>query len=304
MKTIRIGYYATVIGLATALAGCASQTQLGAPSFPSQSVLNSAASLPRHHHSMTFNYTGAQQNFTVPKGVRHVTVQADGGKSYYGPGGGYVKATIPVTPGESLAIFVGGNGWTGNGNNGGFNGGGVTGVTGNGGGGASDVRQGGIALANRVVVAGGAGGDGVCTYRAGGGSGGGLIGGNGGKCDFGGAGGGGGGQTSGGGGGEGNTRCIHSGKLYYANGSPGILGIGGTGGPVYWPCGGVIGAGGGGGGGYYGGGGGGGGYGFCGPDCHPESGGGGGGSSYIEPSAKNVINQQGGSNGGVIIISW
>ena len=54
-----------------------------------------------------FYYTGAQQNFTVPPGVRHVTITAIGApvKSSYG---GLVKATIPVAPGESLAVFVGG----------------------------------------------------------------------------------------------------------------------------------------------------------------------------------------------------
>ncbi|MGA8574213.1 MAG: glycine-rich protein [Candidatus Cybelea sp.] len=107
---------------------------------------------------MTFNYTGAQQNFTVPTGATHVTVKAYGGSSGSGLGGGYVKATIPVTPGESLAVFVGGNS---SGSSGGFNGGGNSGVRrGYGGGGASDVREGGDAFAHRVIVAGGGGGAG------------------------------------------------------------------------------------------------------------------------------------------------
>jgi len=74
--------------------------------------------------------------------------------------GGSVKATIPVTPGEKLAIFVGGYGATAGGFNGGGTGGstGGSGGNGGGGGGASDVRQGGDRLANRVVVAGGGGG--------------------------------------------------------------------------------------------------------------------------------------------------
>lgn len=70
-------------------------------------------------HSPTFDYTGAEQTFEVPSGVTRVTVTASGasgggGSGSYGVGanGGLVKARIPVRPGESLAIFVLGEGTT------------------------------------------------------------------------------------------------------------------------------------------------------------------------------------------------
>lgn len=273
------------------------------PTWRAQSAkARSAVAAPRHHHRMTFNYTGAQQNFTVPNGVTHVTVRAYGGSAGSSAGGGYVKATIPVMSGESLAIVVGGNP---SGSTGGFNGGGNGGNSrGYGGGGASDVRQGGNALANRVIVAGGGGGAGksrfygsLRCYGGAGGAGGGLAGSNGvgGDCS-GGSGGGGGGQSAGGSGGSEASSCDRR-----SHGQSGTLGIGGAGGRGCGDLGGT--AGGGGGGGYYGGGGGGGGAADR-RGAQSAGGGGGGGSSYMEPSAKNVINQQGGSTRGVIIISW
>ena len=65
--------------------------------------------------SETFKYTGKKQTFTVPAGVTQLSVVASGasgpsGSGYVGGNGGMVKATIPVTPGEKLAIFVGGEG--------------------------------------------------------------------------------------------------------------------------------------------------------------------------------------------------
>ena len=262
-------------------------------------------------NSDTYGFTGAPQIFTVPAEVAQVTVQAYGADTPNSTGG-YVEATIPVTPGEQLGVYVGGNGGyggrgPGNGGPGGYNGGGDGGGGGSshtgggaGGGGASDVRQGGNALANRVIVAGGAGGGSDTA----GGNGGGLIGGSAYGCGSY-TGGCGGTQTAGGSGGEG-----------YSPGGIGALGdggYGGLGGGFSDPS--CLGGdgGGGGGGGYYGGGGGGGG-GSCryamtskrsGPDCCSGSGGGGGGgSSYVEPSATNVTNTQGGSTFGQVIISW
>ncbi len=171
------------------------------------------------------SYTGGSQNFTVPvcaTTVYVIVAGAQGGGPFSNNPGGYggeVGATIPTTPGESLAIYVGGAGGNGTYSSqgyGGFNGGGAGAPPegskafggGNGGGGASDARQGGTALANRVVVAGGGGGSGYAgTISSFGGPGGGLTGGSGqdGYC-FGlmGKGGGGGTQTSGGAGGAGN----------------------------------------------------------------------------------------------------
>ena len=113
-----------------------------------------------------FVYSGVAEDWTVPAGVTEVRVAAwgaqgdaaDAGLSDRGGRGGFAEATLAVTPGEVLRVFVGGAGVD---RSGGFNGGGTGGSTGGGGGGgASDVRQGGVALADRVVVAGGGGGAG------------------------------------------------------------------------------------------------------------------------------------------------
>ncbi len=253
--------------------------------------------------SVTFSYTGSSQSFVVPTGVTQITVAASGaagGADCYQDAGGKgatVTATIPVTPGETLVIEVGGGGGAPTGTSycimpgpGGFNGGATAGAltatmayAGGGGGGASDVRQGGSALSNRVVIAGGGGGG------AGGPTGG--IGGPGGSSGTAGtsgdAGGGGGGGTSIAGG-AGGTEVGGGG-----NGVAGSLGLGGTGGT------GLRDSGGGGGGGYYGGGGGGGSGSCCG------SGGGGGGSSYAEPNATGVTIQSGVRAGsGAVVLTW
>src|SRR5208283_3929205 len=83
----------------------------------------------------------AAQNYIVPFGVTQATIVAAGAQGA-NTDGGSVTATIPVTPGESLAVYVGG---ANVGAVGGFNGGGSSGGGGcnGGGGGASDVRQGG-----------------------------------------------------------------------------------------------------------------------------------------------------------------
>jgi streptogramin lyase len=245
-------------------------------------------------------YSGAEQPFAVPSGVRSLRVDAYGGAAS-DSNGGFVEATIPVTPAQSLAVFVGGNAAQGGFNGGGAAGqaGGIDSSAGGVGGGASDVRQGGSALSDRVIVAGGGGGAGDYAGGAGGGS----TGAPGQDEPYQqyGQGGGGGSQTSGGAGGAGGI----SGCADGSPGSNGTLGAGGAGGQgapygqlLCYPADG----GGGGGGGYYGGGGGGGGtttYGSGG-----QSAGGGGGSSYIEPSATHVTNTQGGSSGGLVIFSW
>jgi hypothetical protein len=223
--------------------------------------------LPAAAWVATFAYTGAAQTFVVPVGVTSITVECwgaaggnDGGSNTVGAGG-YLKATIAVTPGETLNLYVGGSGGTLNGGwNGGGNGGG-TGTYGGGGGGASDVRRGGTALSNRVIVGGGGGGVGY-MIPGNGGSGGGSTG-----VQGGGMGGGGGGSQTAGGAGVGA-------------GTAGSFGNGGTGG-ISNPQ-----TGGGGGGGYYGGGGG---------NNTMYSGGGGGGSSYS--SGTIITNTQGVQSG-------
>src|SRR5579883_3460848 len=63
--------------------------------------------------TQTFSYTGGEQSFVVPPGVNSLTITADGaagessGSGSAGGNGGLVKATVAVTPGETLAIFVG-----------------------------------------------------------------------------------------------------------------------------------------------------------------------------------------------------
>ena len=231
----------------------------------------------RFNHTGIFAYSGEAETLVVPSGVTEVRVTATGAQGYNGGLGGTVTATIPVTPGEPLTVFVGGQGGTAPSSDAGFNGGG--GGSG-GGGGASDVRRGGTGLGDRIVVAGGGGG---CPL---GGAGGGLIGGSSGQPV---GGGGGGTQVSGGIGGW--------------NGSNGTFGVGGAGGPgpdlvETYGCGG--------GGGHYGGGGGGGFY--PNPNLPIQIGSGfsgGGGSSYSAPGVSGVVHTQGDHPGnGQVTIAW
>jgi hypothetical protein len=314
MIDLRSGRYALGVCVTIAtLAGCGGNASNG--------VVPNSGAVSSPPHDETFSYTGAEQSFKVPAGVTQITVialGADGasfGLSYFGLGG-RVTAVIPVTPGEKLAVYVGGGGYE---ENGGFNLGGNGGSTGccsgngsaGGGGGASDVRVRGATLSDRILVAGGGAGEGgyggnYHTPGGEGGNGGGLIGGNGnerggsyGPCD--GAGGDGGTQTAGGTGGAG-SECHFKGESG-ANGTLGAGGGGGNGGSR--SAGQYGGAGGGGGGGFYGGGGGGGGSGTN--SVIAAGGGGGGGSSYVEPSATNVHMWQGWfklASNGLVVFIW
>jgi hypothetical protein len=297
---------ALCISAAAMLAGCAgSQPLIGAPGLHV-----SEASLSHHH---TFSYSGKEQSFKVPANVTSVQVDIRGAAGtghragYMGdPGrGGRVMATIPVKPGQTLHVFVGGEG---SGSTGGFNGGGDAGsgpsgacAEGFGGGGASDLREDGDRLANRILVAGGGGGMGNNLGSGGsdGGGGGGKKGGNGyGGASSGGSGGGGQGgtQTKGGAAGAGGAHHLGHGK----SGTSGASGTGGSGGACGYDT--YVGdSGSGGGGGYYGGGGGGGGA-PLGP-----GGAGGGGSSYVESSATNVHFVRGwkkATGNGLVVVSW
>jgi hypothetical protein len=101
----------------------------------------------------SFDFTETIQSYRVPNGVTQIRVDAQGGKggqSGTGVGGlgGRVQATLAVTPGEVLFVYVGGGG----GDNhpakyqalitGGWNGGGTGIGVGGGGGGATDLRRG------------------------------------------------------------------------------------------------------------------------------------------------------------------
>jgi hypothetical protein len=319
---MRTSVRAISIGVAAALlAGCGgSQPPIGAPGV----TPDDSDSLTHHH---TFKYTGAKQPFIVPAGVTRITVVALGGagsgdnsRFYCGHAdpdcfgrGGRIYAEIPVKPREKLYVYVGGHGTP---KAGGFNGGGDPGNTytwpGNGGGGASDVRKGGDALKDRVLVAaggggqGGAGSDADLYYRSYGGNGGGQGGGKGGS-PFGG-GGGGGSQTQGGAGGAPGTGD-GSGDPGQA-GSDGGFGLGGNGGTGAKGSvsGNAGGAGAGGGGGFYGGGGGaGGGASIKGSYGSGAGGGGGGGSSWAERRAKHFQTWSGwksAKGNGLVVFSW
>lgn len=244
--------------------------------------------------TVSFNFTGNVQSWTVPPCVTSISVTmagADGGGTS-GGNGAVISGTLAVTPGQVLNIYVGGTGTCNTNSGGGWNGGG-TGKAANssangscGGGGATDIRIGGTALANRVMVAAGGGGMGGGTQDAAGGVGGCASGATG-VNSFGG-GGTGGTQTSGGAGGT----PWGSGQ----NGAPGSLGNGGAGATdnCYNNS-----PGGGGGGGYYGGGSGG-------ADCFssaPYGGGGGGGGSSLTPAGGTCT--QGSNNGpGYVIITY
>jgi hypothetical protein len=210
-----------------------------------------------------FECTASMQTVTIPAGVDRIYVDIQGAAAGSANGGtpGYgarVRSYLNVSPGTQLNIFVGCQGTLGNG---GYNGGGnavpncgtywitipgmgsweVPYFYAGGGGGASDIRIGGIELANRIIVAGGGGGNyfesGVsCSTTEKGGDAGengysGSCGCNGGGC-----------STFAGGG------SAFSGGSGSSLASPGILGLGGR----SIDC-----RSGGGGGGYYGGGGGG-----------------------------------------------
>jgi hypothetical protein len=240
----------------------------------------------------TFNYTGAMQTFVVPVCVTSIDLdvigaQGGGDNSVGGPGGmgGRVEARMSVTPGQTLNIFVGGQGdltGTPGYNGGGAGANGSAGSPGGGGGGASDIRINGTALSDRVIVAGGGGGGTENGGAAPGGNGGGLIGQDGNMGDnlwgctgltaaTGGT------QTTGG------LAGVSSGCSW--NGNDGVFGIGGDTYPLYRSAGG--------GGGWYGGGG-----------AH-NGGGGAGGSSYTDPSMTNIIHTQGyQSSDGIVILTY
>lgn len=225
--------------------------------------------------TVNFLYTGSVQTWIVPACVFNVNITAAGAKGggSNGGNGAVCGGNIAVTPGQTLNIYVGGMGIQGN-NSGGWNGGGTGWASTNGntqysswgGGGASDVRIGGTALANRVIVGGAGGGRGGGSSPVCGGPGGCNTGTAG--CNTYGQGGGGGTQTAGGAGGTPWAGTP-------PGGSPGTLGVGGMAG--LWQTASA----GGGGGGYYGGGGGGN-DGCC---TGANAGGGGGGGSSLVPPA-------------------
>ena len=140
---------------------------------------------------LNFNYTGAVQSITLPKGTYKLECWgAQGGNgctdnSYTGGKGGYSIGTISLNTKITLYIYVGGRGVSSEASGsgairaGGFKGGGSgrdwssTNHGGSGGGGATDIRINQDSFYARVIVAGGGGG---ASDDGNGGSGGGVSG--------------------------------------------------------------------------------------------------------------------------------
>jgi gliding motility-associated-like protein len=239
--------------------------------------------------TQTFNYTGGIQTFTAPvTGNYTVTLfgaQGGNGLNTTGGLGGQATGSLALTAGQTISVYVGGKGGNAGGVMG-WNGGGQGGLdVGAGqhagsGGGATDIRVGGAALANRVIVAGGgAGGGRDATTGVGGGTSGTT------SANF-----------SSGYGGTGGTQV--GGGLAWTlvrGATHGTLGQGGNGSTGYNAAGG-----GGGGGGYYGGGGG------TSTQNHGSgwSAGGGGGSSFLGGVTAGSTTQGVRSNDGLCTITW
>lgn len=129
-------------------------------------------------NSIRYDYTGGLQTFTVPDDVFEVLIEAHGsrGSTTFQQGhGGMVKGKFPVLGGQVYDVLVGGYGnFSAGGYPDGGNGGTSFGSEVTGGGGSSQVRPQGGALADALLVAAGAGGrgDGLGTYDLHGGDGG------------------------------------------------------------------------------------------------------------------------------------
>jgi hypothetical protein len=243
-------------------------------------VIQGASSSSAAATSVVFDFTGSPQTWTVPDGVTSVQVDAMGaqGGGEYGGFGAEVRADLAVAPGQQVTIVVGGRGSLGTG---GYNGGGGSAFgtdsigSGQGGGGASDIRIGGDDDVHRVIVAAGGGGGAGGPIAGMGGSAGGTLGESGED-----------GSGYHGGGGATLTAPGDPGGDFASAGSGASGGNGGF-------------TGGGGGGGYFGGGGGGG------DSSGGSPGGGGAGSSYAGSAATSATYIQGASVGnGSTTLSW
>ena len=232
--------------------------------LPAQHGVHNKKSANSYSNQQNFSYTGAEQSFTIPGGVNSILIKVWGAEGdndqagFDGGGlggglGGYAEGYLSVTPGQVIKIYVGEspscNSVCSNGSPGGYNGGGIGNQYGAPGGGATDVRIGSYSLNDRVIVAGGGGGNAMGSIGGYGGAGGGLIGGDGEDN----------GVYLGGHGGTQDAGGIKAGS--YGSGQGGSFGQGGGMNNAYHNAGG--------GGGWYGGG------------MGSGHGGGGGGSSYI-----------------------
>ena len=76
---------------------------------------NRVQEVPASAVSLSFGYTGATQTWTVPSGVTSVSLAdvGGGGGDYSGGGlGASVEATVPVTAGQTLTLYVGAMGFS------------------------------------------------------------------------------------------------------------------------------------------------------------------------------------------------
>ena len=236
--------------------------------------------------SITLGHTGNVQSWTVPAGITSITVDAkgasgiDGTAPIVGGNGGRVQATLTVTPGQILYIYVGGEG--GN-NTGGYNSNASGRMRG---GGATDMRTTLNNTATRILVAGGGG---AASSSANGGNGGNpaTAGANGIAFN---------GTPTNGGGAATTTAAGAAGTGVVAGAVGTSTGVGGLGGNSTGTR--VL-SGGNGGGGYFGGGGGG-----ANNTGNNKSAGGGGGSSFVS-NGTNVTYTSGDNDGnGSISITW
>lgn len=268
--------------------------------------------------TQTLSYTGSSQTFNVPNCVSQVTITCYGAQGANGANtataavggtgglGAMVTGVYPITGGSVLNVYVGG---AGTGSIGGFNGGGNGGtntISAGAGGGASDVRFGGITLTDRIIVAGGGGGGGHagCASSTLTGGNGGAGGGGNGTAGFNSQAGGGGQGGSGITGGAAGIGCSFASGTVGVNGTSGIGGKGGNGPAI---CGAYV-SGGGGGGGYFGGGGGGGGSAgttSCTLNDQGAGGGGAGGTNFFNASITSTAVTNGVRTGnGLVVISY
>ncbi|HTU74844.1 MAG TPA: hypothetical protein VMG38_15115 [Trebonia sp.] len=300
----------TIVGTVTVIAGSSAAVAGPRPALAGTTACGSTGVAGLS--SCTYSTVGTD-TFTVPPGVRSATFTvegAQGGASAAGAAGGRggkVSAVLPVTPGQSLQVNVGGQGQASSASGGPDNGAG--------GGGSSDVRGGLSGLASRLLVAGGGGGAGgsrgtTDAHDVGGAGGWGGGGGGAAGAPHGAQAGRGASASSYGAGGTGMNGWSGAPGGIYSGGigaSPLPIAVPGGGGAAGWGGGALGGsggrwsgcAGGGGGGGWFGGGGGGA------TNCSGGGGGGGGGSNYICPCASGGSSAAGFRSGqGQVMVSW
>ena len=131
VAVLSLGLAVSAVSVPTASA--APTGSVAAPSNPSHCAGDLTVVSCMFHYDGTTGADGTTQSFTVPDGVRKLTIEAwgaQGGTASYvddvfdppvvGGLGGYAVGTVPVTPGEILQVNVGGQP---TGTAGGFNGG-------------------------------------------------------------------------------------------------------------------------------------------------------------------------------------